>query len=98
MIRLLDRFVASIKLPIYGGSSDRLDEYHQLYHLASDISLKCFYWVVVEEFGEHYLNRCPTTDEMQRSVNIIKVRGFPVFVRWDWKQYFWKNCLKDLVR
>ena len=56
-------------------------------------SMKAFYKVVVNKFRNEYLNRIPTHAEKQRSLDLIKKRGFPGFFgSWDCKHFLWQNC------
>jgi hypothetical protein len=48
--------------------------------------------LVVQEFGDEHLNRCPTQEEKQRAMRLMAARGFPgCFSSWDCKYFVWKN-------
>ena len=92
-IRPLVRIVAALRMLKYGDSADHFDEHLQLSETESTTTLKHFCSLVVSEFGDQYLNRPPTFEEKNRSINLMKRRGFPgCFASWDCKHYFWKNC------
>ena len=91
-IRPLVRFAACLTMLVYGDCADRLDDHLQMSESSVMSSLKSFCRLVVEKFS-NYMNRCPTQEEKERAVEIMKQRGFPgCFGSWDCKHYFWSNC------
>jgi hypothetical protein len=92
-IHPLVRLTACLRRLAYGDSSDREDENLEIAKSTVDESLKCFNRLMKNEFGAHYLNRCPSPAEIRRSVTINSGRGFPgMFASWDCKHFSWKNC------
>jgi Plant transposon protein len=56
-------------------------------------TIKAFTRLVVEKFGDEYLNRCPTDAEKRRDVAMMARRHFPgAFAGWDCNHFVWKNC------
>ena len=48
---------------------------------------------MIQEFGQEYLNRCPTTEEIKQTLQVNSNRGFPgLFASWDCKQFPWDMC------
>ena len=88
----LVRFVACMRMLVYGDCADRLDEGLQMSESATSESLKLFCGLVVEKFSG-YLNKCPTATDKTRILELMERRGFPgCFASWDCKHYFWENC------
>ena len=53
---------------------------------------------VKDSFGNQYLNRSPTEDEVKRCLHINAARGFPgMFASWDCKHFLWAACPKYLA-
>jgi hypothetical protein len=77
----------------YGDSSDRDDENLEMAKSTINKSLKDFCQIMKSQFGQQYLNRCPSANEITRSTTINAGRGFPgMFASWDCKHFSWKNC------
>ena len=58
-----------------------------------DDSFKEFCIVMIQEFGPEYLNRCPTTEEIQQAWLVNSNRGFPgLFASWDCKHFPLDMC------
>ena len=77
----------------YGNSGDQNDEYVQISETVSNEAFKVFCRLIVEKFGQQYLNSCPTVAEKQRTVDLFARRWFPgCFGSWDCKHFTWKNC------
>jgi hypothetical protein len=94
----LVRLTACLRRLAYGDSSDREDENLDIAESTVDASLKCFNKLMKSEFGERYLNRCPSAEEIHRSTTINAGRGFPgMFASWDCKHFGWKNCPVSLA-
>ena len=92
-IHPLCRFVACIRYLAYGGSFDSLDEYCRLSESSIHKSVKCFTKIIIEEFGEEFLNRSPSDDESKEILNYNETRGFPgMFASWDCTHFNWKKC------
>ena len=49
----------------YGDASHCSDENFQISETTLDDSLKEFGVIMIQEFGQEYLNRCPTTEEIK---------------------------------
>ena len=49
----------------YGDASDRSDENFQISETSLDDSFKEFCVILIQEFGQEYLNRCPTNEEIK---------------------------------
>ena len=92
-IRPFVRFVGALRMIKYGDCADRLDEHLQMSETVCNEAIKAFCRVVVSEFRGEYLNRSPTPAEKQRSIELMKMRGFPgCFGSWDCKHFLWRNC------
>ena len=58
-----------------------------------DDSFKEFCIILIQEFGQEYLNRCPTNKEIKRTLRVNSNRGFPgLFASWDRKHSPWDMC------
>jgi len=60
----------------YGDCADRLDEHLQLFESSISKLLKSFCRLVVEKFPQD-LNRCPTAEEKERALGLMKQMEFP---------------------
>lgn len=90
-IRPFVRFVGALRMIKYGDCADRLDEHLQMSETVCNKAIKTFCRVVVSEFRGEYLKRSPTPAEKQRSLDLMKMRGFPgCFGSWDCKHFFWQ--------
>ena len=77
----------------YGDCADRIDDHLQMSQSVYNESMKAFCKVVVNEFRNGYLNRISNPAEKQRSLDLMKKRGFPGFFgSWDCKRFLWRNC------
>ena len=91
-IRPLVRFVACLRMLVYGDCADRLDEGLQLSESVASDALKLFCQIVVEKFGGQ-MNKCPSAMHKVKVLELMGRRGFPgCFGSWDCKHYFWENC------
>jgi hypothetical protein len=89
----LCRLVACLRKICYGDADDREDEYLQISESSVNESVKDFARLMVEKFGEEYLNRCPTEAETKRAIAMMAKRNFDgAFGAWDCKHFVWKNC------
>jgi hypothetical protein len=89
----LCRLVACLRKVCYGDADDREDEYLQLSETSMNESMKAFTRIVVEKFGDEYLNRCPSQAETKRALDMMAKRHFRgAFGAWDCKHFVWKNC------
>ena len=87
-IRPFVRFISAISQIKYGDCADSLDGHLQLSETVSNEASKGFYRMVVDQSRNEYLNWCPTPTEKERSINLMKRRGFPgCFGSWDYKHY-----------
>ena len=76
----------------YGDCAERPDEHLQMSETVCNEAIKEFCRVVVSEFRGKYLNRSATPVEKQRSLDLMKMRGFPgCFGSWDCKHFLWRN-------
>ena len=64
-IHPLVRMVAWLQQLSYGNASDHSDENFQISETTLDDSFKEFCVIMIQEFGQEYLNRCPTTEEIK---------------------------------
>jgi hypothetical protein len=89
----LVRLTACLRLLAYGTPSDSLDENLEISETVASESLKEFAKIMINKFGAQYLNRCPTKEEKNRMVVIMKRRCWPgAFASWDCKHFEWENC------
>ena len=92
-IHPLVRMVACWQWLSYGDASDWSDENFQILETSLDDSFKEFCIILLQEFGEEYLNRCPTNDKIKRTLQVNSNRGFPgLFASWDCKHFPWDIC------
>jgi hypothetical protein len=77
----------------YGTAADSVDENLEMLETVASHALKEFARLMVQKFGAQYLNRCPTPEEKERNLGIMKNRGWPgAFASWDCKHFEWENC------
>jgi Plant transposon protein len=89
----LCRLTACIKKLCYGNADDQYDEYLQLSKTSLNKSMKVFTRLMVDKFGDEFLNRAPTPEEKNRCARMMQQRYFPgCFGAWDCKHFVWKNC------
>ena len=74
-IRPLVCFVVCMRMLVYGDCANRLDEGLQMSESATSKSLKPFCGLLVEKFPG-YLNKCPTTADKTRVLELMERRGF----------------------
>ena len=92
-IHPLCRFVACIRYLAYGVSFDFLDEYCRMSESSVHKSVKDLMKIIIDEFGEEYMNRSPTEEESDSILQFNEQRGFPgMFASWDCTHYNWKKC------
>ena len=92
-IHPLVRTVACLRHICYGGAYDREDENMRIGEETLRQAVKQFTRLVVEHFGEEYLNRCPSTEEKEKIFQANAERGFPgCFASWDCKHFVWHRC------
>jgi hypothetical protein len=92
-IHPLVRLTPCLRILAYGVPSDSLDENLEVSETVTSESLKEFANIMINKFGAQYLNRCPTKEEKNRMVLIMKRRGWPgAFASWDCKHFEWENC------
>ena len=69
-----------------------LEEGLQMLESATSESLKLFCGLVIEKLSG-YLNKCPTSADKTRILELMERRGFPrCFASLNCKHYFWENC------
>ena len=87
------RFCAALQLLVSGNALDSVDQYFKMGETTAHEAMKSFCKLVIQKFGDRYLNRCPTMREKQDVLELMKRRGFPgAFASWDCKHFVWKNC------
>ena len=52
----------------YGDASDSSDENFQISEMLLDDSFKEFCIILLQEFGQEYLNQCPTNDDIKETL------------------------------
>ncbi|XP_048613495.1 uncharacterized protein LOC111213889 [Brassica napus] len=76
----------------YGNSADTVDEYLRLGESTALSCLHHFTDGIIQLFGDEYL-RLPTTEDLQRLLDMGEKRGFPGMVgSIDCMHWEWKNC------
>ena len=89
-VQPLVKFVSALRLINYRDCVDILDEHLQLLETVTNEAMKTFCNMVVSTFRNQYLNRTPTPVEKQRSLHLMKKRGFlGCFGSCDYKHYLW---------
>ena len=92
-IHPLCRFTACLRHLAYGDAYDREDENLYISSTSLSDSVKALCAIVKQRFGDEYLNRCPTEEELIAIVEENSSKGFPgLFGSWDCKHFVWKNC------
>jgi hypothetical protein len=92
-IHPLVRLTACFRSLGYGDAADREDEYLQIAASTLDVSLNSFCELLIESFGQQYLNRSPTEVEKRKILAYNEKRGFPgLFASWDCKHFVWDMC------
>uniref|UniRef100_A0A0D3BY44 DDE Tnp4 domain-containing protein n=1 Tax=Brassica oleracea var. oleracea TaxID=109376 RepID=A0A0D3BY44_BRAOL len=88
----IQKCTATICMLAYGSAADAADEYLRL---GESTALSCvtnFTESVIHLFGDEYLRR-PTQKDLQRLLDIGKIRGFPGMIgSIDCMHWEWKNC------
>ncbi|XP_018461127.1 uncharacterized protein LOC108832127 [Raphanus sativus] len=76
----------------YGQAADTYDEYLRLGESTALLCLEKFNEGIIQLFGDEYLRK-PTSDDLQRLLDIGEVRGFPGMIgSIDCMHWEWKNC------
>ncbi|KAG7336622.1 plant transposon protein [Nitzschia inconspicua] len=92
-IHPLVRMTAAFRVLAYGCGADREDENLSIGESTVHDAVKSFCKLLIQEFGDEYLNRTPTVAERNRILKHNKTRGFPgLFASWDCKHFVWDNC------
>lgn len=92
-IHPLVRTTAVFRMIAYGTPADCQDEQWQIGETTIDKAMKCFCRVMIQEFGDHYLNRTPSLAEKNRILAKSASRGFPgCFASWDCKHFVRDKC------
>ena len=77
----------------YIDASDHSAKNFQISETTLDDSFKEFCIIQIQEFGQEYLNQCPTTKEIKQTLQVNSNRGFPrLFPSWDCKHFQWDMC------
>ena len=77
----------------YSDASDHSDENIQISETLLDESFKEFCAILLQEFGQEYLNQCLTNNEIKQTLRVNSNRGFPgLFASWDCKHFPWDMC------
>ncbi|KAL0771876.1 putative nuclease HARBI1 [Brassica napus] len=88
----LQKCTAAIRLLAYGSAADSVDEYLRLGESTALSCLDNFTEGIIRLFGDEYLRR-PTSEDLQRLLDIGEKRGFPGMVgSIDCMHWEWKNC------
>lgn len=89
----LVKLVACCRHIAYGDAYDRDDENLQLSESVLASVTKDFCKLIIEKFGQQYLNRTPTVEERKAISSVMTQKGFPGCLgSWDCKHFNWKNC------
>ena len=73
----LVKLVACFRYIAYGDSHDREDENLEIGESTSRVICKVFAKMMVAEFGDQYLNRCPSVAERRAIGQVMAGKGFP---------------------
>ncbi|WVZ49381.1 LOW QUALITY PROTEIN: hypothetical protein U9M48_000748 [Paspalum notatum var. saurae] len=88
----LQKCTAAIRMLAYGTPADMLDEYLKIAETTALECLENFVEGVIAVFGTRYL-RCPTTEDMERLLQVGESRGFPGMLgSIDCMHWRWENC------
>ena len=91
-IRPIVRFAACMTMLVYSHCANGLNEHLQMPESLVKASLKDLCRLVVSKFSE-YLNRCPTVEEKELVLKLMKQRRFlGLFGSWYCKHYLWSKC------
>ena len=89
----LVKLVGCFRYIAYGDAYDREDENLEMGESTLEGYVKKFAKLMKNEFGEQYLNRCPTLHEREAISRVMNGKGFPgCLASWDCKHFNWKNC------
>jgi hypothetical protein len=89
----LVRLTACLRKLAYGASSDSLDETFEISESTLNRDLPIFCKIIVQHFGEKYLNNFPSPETLAEIQQVNAARGFPgMFASWDCKHFPWKMC------
>lgn len=92
-IHPLVRLTSCFRLIAYGDSCDREDENMRLSRSSMNDALKSFCNLIIEQFGDNYLNRTPNEKERKSILKINEKRGFPgLLASWDCSHFQWDKC------
>lgn len=75
-ISSIQKCTAAIRMLAYGMAGDAVDDYVRMAETTAIQCLKKFNECVINVFGEQYLRK-PTTDDIERLLQIGNNRGFP---------------------
>ncbi|XP_012700993.1 uncharacterized protein LOC105913482 [Setaria italica] len=90
----LQKCTSAIRMLAYGTPADALDEVLKIAASTSLDILGKFAIGIIECFGNEYL-RPPTTDELEKILQVNEARGFPGMLgSIDCMHWAWKNCPK----
>ena len=92
-IHPLVKLVCCFRYIGYGTSFDSFDENLAMGEQTVKDTVQAFCRIVIDEFGEQYLNRSPTPEERATINREMERKGFPGCIgSWDCKHFVWKNC------
>lgn len=98
-IHPLVRLTACFRSLGYGDAFDREDENLRLSATSQNYSVKSFCEIIIDKFGEQYMNRNPTKEEKDIILEVNKNRGFPgMLASWDCSHFQWNKCPMKLDR
>lgn len=88
----LHKCMVAIKMLVYGGPTDELDDHLKMGESIVLETLKEFVMAVIKVFGKEYL-RPPTSEELEGILSINSARGFPGMKgSIDCMHWPWSNC------
>lgn len=89
----LVRLVCAMRTISEGTSFDSKDECFQMSETATINAVESYCKLMIQEFGDEYLNRSPTPVEKEKVLKRMAERGFPgAFASWDCKHFVWEGC------
>ena len=92
-IHPLVKMVGCFRFLAYGDAYDREDENLAIGESTLKVYVQQFCKMLIEEFGEQYLNRTPNQQERKAINKEMASKGFPGCIgSWDCKHFVWKNC------
>ena len=89
----LVKLVGCFRFLAYGSAYDSFDEHLSIGEQTLKDYVRDFCQLIIQEYGDQYLNRSPTAEERAAISNVMTMKGFPGCIgSWDCKHFVWKNC------